>query len=641
MSPDGNHMIARYRSALAGLGRDALIAGAELAAIVVGVALLATGHGHAADAVLALAIAVALVPLTWDVVRTLMHGRAGVDSIAVIAMAGALALGEYLAGAVIALMLSGGNALERLAEGRATRELSSLLERAPRSARRREASGVVEVDVDAVEPDDVVVVRSGEVVPVDGLVMSEQALLDESSLTGEPLPVDHAAGAAIHSGTTNAGPPFDMRATRRAADSAYAAIVHVVEQASAQRAPFVRMADRYAGIFLPITLAVAAAAWAVSGSPTRALAVLVVATPCPLILAAPIAFVAGMSRAAGEGIIVKGGGPLEALATARTAVLDKTGTLTVGRPTVVAVEPVGGMGAGDLLRLAASVDQFSVHPLADAIVAEARRRGIQPAAATGVRETTGSGISAVVEGVVVSVGRPGWDGSESAASGDPADGTIVAVAADGRTCGRIVLSDPVRPEAGRSIAALREDGVERVVLATGDEPAVADRVADAVGIDEVYARQSPQDKARLVQRMRDRPVAMVGDGVNDAPALAVADVGIAVASDRSTVSSETADIVIVHPRVERIVRARRIARRSRSIALQSVVAGMGLSIVAMGAAAAGLIAPLGGAILQEVIDVAVILNALRALQLPDDGAGSAVAKGPHRRTISPITRSEA
>ena len=634
-------MISRCRTALAGLGREGLIAGAELAAIVAGVALLATGHDRAADAVLALAVVSALLPLSWDVARTLMQGRVGVDSIALIAMAGALALGEYLAGAVIALMLSGGNALERLAEGRARRELSSLLDRAPRSARRREASGVVEVDVDAVEPGDVVVVRSGEVVPVDGLVVSEQALLDESSLTGEPLPVEHPAGSAIHSGTTNAGPPFEMRATRRAADSAYAAIVHIVEQASTQRAPFVRMADRYAGIFLPITLVVAAGAWAVSGSPTRALAVLVVATPCPLILAAPIAFVAGMSRAAGEGIIVKGGAPLEALATARAAVLDKTGTLTVGRPTVAAVEPAAGTAASDLLRLAASVDQFSVHPLADAIVAESRRRGIEPAGATGVHETTGSGISAVVDGVPVSVGRPGWIGSESATDADAPDGTVVAVAADGRLCGRIVLSDPVRPEAGRSIAALRDDGIERIVLATGDEPAVADRVGEAVGIDEVYARQSPQDKARLVQRMRDRPVAMVGDGVNDAPALAVADVGIAVASDRSTVSSETADIVIVHPRVERIVRARHIARRSRSIALQSVIAGMGLSIVAMAAAAAGLIAPLGGAILQEVIDVAVILNALRALQLPDADAGSSTAKDPHRRSISPITRSEA
>jgi heavy metal translocating P-type ATPase len=634
-------MITRCGRALAGLGREGVIAGAELAAIAIGVALLATGHDRAADVVLALAVAGALVPLTWDVARTLMHGRVGVDSIALIAMAGALALGEYLAGAVIALMLSGGNALERLAEGRARRELSSLLDRAPRSARRRERSAVVEVDVDAVEPGDVVIVRPGEVVPVDGLVMSEQALLDESSLTGEPLPVDHAAGTAIHSGTTNAGPPFEMRATRRAADSAYAAIVHIVEHASAQRAPFVRMADRYAGIFLPVTLAVAAAAWAVSGSPTRALAVLVVATPCPLILAAPIAFVAGMSRAAGEGIIVKGGAPLEALATARAAVLDKTGTLTVGRPAVVAVEPQDGAGVDDVLRLAASVDQYSVHPLADAIVAESRRRGIEPAAATGVEERTGSGISAVVDGVPVSVGRPGWAGSESTADSDSPDGTVVAVVADGRPCGRILLADPVRPEAGDSIAALRADGVGRVVLATGDGQAVADRVAEAVGIDEVYARQSPEDKARLVQRIHDRPVAMVGDGVNDAPALAVADVGIAVASDRSTVSSETADIVIVHPRVERIVLARRIARRSRSIARQSVIAGMGLSVVAMGAAAAGLIAPLGGAILQEVIDVAVILNALRALQMPDQGAGSAATNDPHRRSISPISRSEA
>jgi heavy metal translocating P-type ATPase len=627
--PSTNHDSAVRQSsrvaALRGLGRDGLVAAAELAAIGLGVALLLTGRTAAADLVLALAVLGALVPLTWGVARTVIGGHAGVDTIALIAMAGALALGEYLAGAVIALMLSGGNALERLAEGRARRELSALLDRAPRIARKRAGTELVEVGVDAVEPGDVLVVRPGEAVPVDGIVLSDAAVLDESSLTGEPVPVDHPATAAILSGTTNAGPPFEMRASRRAADSAYAAIVRIVEQASVQRAPFVRMADRYAAVFLPVTLAVSAAAWMVSGSATRALAVLVVATPCPLILAAPIAFVAGMSRAAGEGVIVKGGAPLEALATARTAVLDKTGTLTIGHPAVVAVEAAGTTSAEEVLRLAASVDQFSVHPLAEAIVAEARRRGIALDTASAVHETSGSGVTAVVGGVDVAVGRERWVRAHTGLpedADDPAraDATVVAVSADGVLGGHILLADPLRADAGESVAALRNDGIDRVVLATGDGDAVAQAVARAVGVDEVHASQSPQDKADLVRRLTRqparRPVVMVGDGVNDAPALALADVGVAVAGERSTVSSETADIVIVQPRIERIVLARRIARRSRSIARQSVLAGMGLSIAAMGAAAAGLISPLGGAILQEVIDVAVILNALRALQVP-------------------------
>ena len=644
--PSTNHDLAvRHSSRLAalrGLGRDGLVAAAELAAIGLGVALLLTGRTAAADLVLAVAVLGALVPLTWGVARTLIGGHAGVDTIALIAMAGALALGEYLAGAVIALMLSGGNALERLAEGRARRELSALLDRAPRIARKRAGTELVEVGVDAVEPGDVLVVRPGEVVPVDGIVLSDEAVLDESSLTGEPLPVDHAATAAILSGTTNAGPPFEMRASRRAADSAYAAIVRIVEQASVQRAPFVRMADRYAAVFLPVTLAVSAGAWMVSGSATRALAVLVVATPCPLILAAPIAFVAGMSRAAGEGVIVKGGAPLEALATARTAVLDKTGTLTIGHPAVVAVEPAGPTSAEEVLRLAASVDQFSVHPLAEAIVAEARRRGIALETASAVHETSGSGVTAVVGGVDVAVGRERWVrehiGLPEGADPARADATVVAVSADGVLGGHILLADPLRAEAGESVAALRRDGIDRVVLATGDGAAVAQAVGRAVGVDEVHAGQSPQDKAELVRQLTRqparRPVVMVGDGVNDAPALALADVGVAVAGERSTVSSETADIVIVQPRIERIVLARRIARRSRSIARQSVLAGMGLSIAAMGAAAAGLIAPLGGAILQEVIDVAVILNALRALKVP---GATGQARVPGRRATRPAT----
>lgn len=625
-------------------GWDAAVAAAELTAIAVGAALLLGGRGGAADAVLALAVLTALVPLGWEVARSLLRGKLGVDAIALLAMAGALALGEYLAGAVIALMLSGGNTLESVAAQRARGELTSLLARAPRVARRRSGDEVSAIDVDDVVPGDLLVVRPGELVPVDGVVESEEAILDESSLTGEPLPVAHAPGEAIRSGTSNHGAPFDMRATRRAADSAYAAIVRIVAQAESQRAPFVRMADRYAGVFLPVTLLVSGAAWVVSGTPTRALAVLVVATPCPLILAAPIAFIAGMSRAAREGVIVKGGEPLEALATARTVIVDKTGTLTLGHPSVVSVTAADPLSRDDVVRIAASLDQLSAHPLADAVLGEARRRGLTLASPSGVRERAGAGIEGWIDGRRCAVGSEAWVSgqvaSPSADMGEPLDAdTVVDVAVDGAWAGRIHIADPVRSDAADAVASLRGDGIRWVVLATGDTDRVASHVGQEVGVDEVYAGQSPEAKAALVQAFAAdpslRPVVMVGDGVNDAPALALADVGIAVAAGRSTVSSETADMVIVVPRIERIAMARAVARRSRSIAKQSVLAGMGLSIAAMGAASAGLLAPLGGAVLQEAIDVAVILNALRALRPPDGHGGAAGWSRWRRRPAVP------
>jgi P-type E1-E2 ATPase len=338
------------------------------AAIAVGGAVHLIGAPRVGDAIWAAALAVVLIPLTISVARSLRAGDVGVDAIALLAMAGALALGELLAGAVVALMLSGGNALEAAAAHRAKRELTALLERAPRIAHRRSDGGVQEVEVDVVLPGDVIVVRSGEVVPVDGVVASATATIDESALTGEPLPVTCATGDPVRGGAANAGEAFDLRATRRAADSAYAAIVRLVQAAEHQRAPFVRMADRYAAFLLPITVLLASGAWASSGDPVRALAVLVVATPCPLILAAPIALVSGLSRAARVGIVVKGAGVIEQLGRVRTVLLDKTGTLTLGAPAVERVVALDGVDGDELLRLAASVDELSAHIVAEALV---------------------------------------------------------------------------------------------------------------------------------------------------------------------------------------------------------------------------------------------------------------------------------
>jgi heavy metal translocating P-type ATPase len=608
--------------------RPRLLALATLAALAAGGALHLLGAPGAGDAVWAATVAVMLVPLTWSVVRTLMSGNVGVDAIALVAMAGALAVGEYLAGAVIALMLSGGNALEAAATRRARRELTALLERAPRIAHRRTAQGWEEVPVEQLAVGDVVLVRAGELIPVDGAVHTAEAVVDESTLTGEPLPSTYTRGDEVRSGTTNAGDAFELRATRPAAESAYANLVRLVRSAETERAPFVRLADRYAAVFLPLTLAVAGAGWAISGEAVRAVAVLVVATPCPLILAAPIALISGLSRAARSGIIVKGGTAIERLGEARTVLLDKTGTLTLGAPAVESVVPLDGHSEEQILRLAASVDQLSAHVLAEALVHDAEARGLPLADPEHVTEDPGQGIEGTVGAHRVTVGSSAWLQRRGCQLDDGGHGRIarlsdspglarVMVGIDGRLAGVIVMADRLRDDARAAVAELRASGIRHVAMVTGDRRSVADDIAARVGLDSVYAEQEPEDKLEVVREMRAdpglAPVVMVGDGVNDAPALALADVGIAMGGAGATISSETADAVIAVDRIDRVAEAVRIGRRALGIARQSVVFGVGLSVVAMGFAAIGYIPPVAGALLQEGIDVAVILNALRAL----------------------------
>ncbi|HEX5760073.1 MAG TPA: heavy metal translocating P-type ATPase, partial [Thermoanaerobaculia bacterium] len=445
----------------------------------------------------------------------------------------------------------------------------------------------------------------------------------ESALTGEALPVERGPGEAVRSGTVNAGAPFRLRATATAEASTYAAIVRLVREAEAAKAPFVRLADRYALLFLPLTLAIAGLAWALSGDPVRALAVLVVATPCPLILAAPIALVAGVSRAARRGVVVKGGRALEALARARILLLDKTGTVTIGAPRVAEVETFGGVGESELLRLAASLDQVSQHVMAAAVVRAARERMLPLALPADVSEQLGAGIRGRVDGRDVALGRLDW-----AASGAPyppgvrrvrrrtaLDGSSnIFVAVDGALAGALIVHDPIRSDAPATLRALRRAGIQRVVLLTGDHLEVAEPVGLAVGADLVLADRSPAEKVAAVHAERaGGPVMMVGDGVNDAPALAAADVGVALGARGASASSEAADVVLTVDRLDRLGEALVGARRAHRIAVQSVVAGMGLSLAAMLVAAAGYLPPVAGALVQEGIDVAVIANALRAL----------------------------
>jgi len=605
-----------------------------LAAVAAGAVLWLGGAGAAADVTWAAAVVLALIPLSISVTRDLLHHETGVDLIALLAMAGSLVLGQYLAGAVVGLMLSGGQALERYASSRARRELSALLARAPRVAHRYENGSLSSIDISNVRKGDLLLVKPGEVVPVDGVVASASAVLDESALTGESMPAERPRGDRVHSGVVNTGAPFDMSALTTAEESTYAGIVRLVREAQSAKAPFVRLADRYAMWFLPLTLAVAAVAWAVSGNPVRALAVLVVATPCPLILAAPVAIVAGISRAANRGVIVKGGGALETLARARTLVFDKTGTLTAGTPRVVFLETFGETNPKDMLRLAASLDQVSLHVFSAGIVSAARANGLDLELPAEVREYGGKGIEGVVGDHHVALGQAKWlsaakplpEGVVSLRARLAREGaTAVYVALDGSIAGALVIEDPMRSDTPDAIRTLRLAGIVRIVLLSGDRKEVAQAIGRAVGADAIFSEHTPEQKVQAVFEERASAVTvMVGDGVNDAPALAAADVGIAMGARGATASSEAADAVIVVDRLDRVAEALLIARRARDIAVQSVLAGMALSGFGMVLATFGFLPPVAGAIFQEAIDVAVILNALRALsggEIPTPGIG--------------------
>ncbi|WP_374630307.1 heavy metal translocating P-type ATPase [Pannonibacter indicus] len=602
-----------------------LLLGIALAGLMAGLGLHFGKRADLAQALWFAGVVPVLAALVLEILRSLARGEVGLDIVAALSMSAALTFGETLAAAVVAVMYSGGTFLESFAEGRARREMRDLLSRVPRTAARHRNGGLEEVPLTGIVPGDRLLIRQGDVVPVDGRIASASAFLDTSALTGESLPVRLDRGAEAMSGSTNAGDAFDLEATREAKDSTYAGIVRLVEEAQASKAPMARLADRWSLGFLAVTIAIASAAWWFTGDPIRAVAVLVVATPCPLILAVPVALVAGLSRAAHFGVLVKGAKPLEAMARIRTLILDKTGTLTDGRPQIVSIDSHGGMGADDILRFAAALDQASKHPVAQAIVAAAKDRGMPLPIPEDVAEIPGEGVIGFIDGRQVIVGGEGFvAGRVGRISGDhpelAAGSVMVAVAVDGRMAGHLVMSDPLREGTAAMLAGLRRQGVARILLATGDRAEVAVRVTDGLGLDGIRAGLTPDEKVLLVlSERKNGPVMMVGDGVNDAPALAAADVGIAMGARGAAASAEAADAVLLVDRVDRIAPGIEIARRSRRIALESVVAGIGLSVLGMVAAACGYLTPVQGALLQEAIDVAVILNALRALRISPAG----------------------
>ena len=557
-------------------------------------------------------------------------------------MSAALFLGQPLAAVVVAIMYAGGNVLEDYARGRAERDLTALTDRSPRLAHRKSAGTLETIATDDVKVGDELFVRAGELVPVDGILLADSASLDESAVTGEPLPERRLAGETLRSGTINAGEAFLMRATALASQSTYAAIVNMVASAQTAKAPFIRMADRFAIFMLPATLLVAWLAWYFSGDPIRALAVLVVATPCPLILAAPVAFIGGVARAARGGVLMKGSAALEALAEARTAVFDKTGTLTHGGAELIDLDTAPDCERDEALRLLGSLEQASQHVLAESVIAAARKRGLTLAHPAQVREFRGSGLEAIIGDRTVRAGSralvladaplPAWaEPGEGRYQGEPV--LRVYVTLDGGLAAIFTFGDAVREDAHAALDDLRASGFSRIVMLTGDDAASAARIATALGIDNVIAEASPADKVAAVSAEKAAaPTMMVGDGINDAPALATATVGVAMGARGATASSQAADVIVLANRLQPVADAVRIARRARSIARQSIVAGLALSGAAMIVAAFGFITPVAGALLQEGIDVAVILNALRAL-----GGGAA----RHSPVVAASSRSPA
>lgn len=595
-------------------GLRPVLALVPLLGIVIAFAALHGGFNDLYDLALIFSTLVVVTALITQIIASLGRGEFGLDVIALLSMSSALVFGEHLAAAVVALMYSGGQYLESIAEGRARREMTALLTRAPRSAIRRRKEELEDIAVADIRTGDWLIVRKGDIVPTDGTLLSD-AVLDESALTGEAFPVARKAGEPVTSGCANAGELFEFKAAKSAGESTYAGIIKLVEAAHESKAPMSRLADRYAFAFLLITLLIAGFAWYQAGDPVRAVAVLVVATPCPLILAVPIAWTAGMSRAANAGLLVKGAGVLERLGQIRTMVFDKTGTLTDGQPHLTAIISLGD--ENEILRLVASLDQGSTHVAAQALIREARNRGLSLISPMDVSERPGEGIAGRVDGLHVAVGGLNFIASKVGtvpALNEPGS-MSAAVAVNGEFAATLVFRDALREGAGEALKDLKRLGLARLILATGDRADVARAIAVDLPLDEVHADLTPEQKIDLVRREAAQSATMmVGDGINDAPALAAAHIGLAMGTRGSAAAVEAADAVLLVDRLDRISDGVGIARKCRRIAIQSIAAGIGLSTAGMVIAAFGYLKPVEGALLQEAIDVAVILNALRALR---------------------------
>ena len=596
-----------------------LVAAAFLA--IGGVLYFLPGYSNLATKVWLVGLVITGTPVVLQTVRGMLKGRFAADIVALLAIIASVALLQPLPGLVVVLMQTGGEALERYAEGRASRAVRELEEAAPRTAHRLNGSEIQDVSAEEIRPGDLLLVRPGELVPCDGVVIEGRSHVDTSRLTGEAVPLRATAGASVMSGSVNGEGMLTLRATAAARESQYARIVELVRTAQATKAPIQRLADRYAVWFTPLTLAACAVAFAFTGEAERVLAILVIATPCPLILATPVAIIGGVSSAARQQIIVRTGTALEQLGRVRVAVFDKTGTLTIGRPLVREIFPAPNYDERSVLALAAAVELGSTHLLARTIVAAAEARGLRPTPASGVVEAPGRGVHGHVDGRHVAVGARSFveqlfpESTATLAPFDTSEEKLRAyVVADGTPVGLVQYADQLRPQLSGLLRSLRELGIERMVLLSGDRQHNVDAVGAATGITEARGDLLPEDKVKFVRALVEsgEKTLMVGDGTNDAPALSAATVGIALAAQGGGIAAESADVVILVDDVQRVASAIQISRRTLRIALQSIWFGLALSGTGMVFAGLGYIPPAVGALIQEGIDVAVILNALRA-----------------------------
>ena len=593
---------------------------ASLAALAITVVLFASRFRWNREIGVALLVLTG-VPVIWKTVRGMLRGHFASDVVATLAIGTAVVLQQPIAGLVIVLMQTGGELLERYAEGRASAAVRELEAQAPQRAHRVRAGTTEDIAADDVAVGDQLLVRPGEMIPCDGVVTLGLSHLEVARLTGEPSPERVSVGSVVRSGAVNIESALHVRATARSSESLYARIVELVRSAQAQKSPIQRLADRYAVWFTPITLAACAGAWFGSHDPLRVLAVLVVATPCPLILATPVAIIGGINRAARNQIIVRSGAALELIGGIDTAVFDKTGTLTIGYPEVATVLSIGTLDERELLTFAAAVEHHSGHLLARSVVSEAEQRGIVLESANGTVETPGRGVTGTVLGRRVSVGALSYVAAEQPTAASQlitaqnvGRGLRAYIAIDGAAAGVISFADKTRDGLPQFFADLRTLGITRTLLVSGDhEQNVAD-LARTLGITEARGDMLPDQKVAVIRQLLEdgHRVLMTGDGTNDAPALSAATVGIALAAHGGGISAEAADIVLLADDVTRVATAIRIGRRATMIARQSIVAGLVLSGIGMVAAALGYIPPTVGAVLQEAIDVAVIVNALRA-----------------------------
>ncbi len=596
-----------------------------VAGLVAG-AILSLGLGrHAEGDFLWLVVLIAGgLPIILKTAIGLARGRFNADVVAMLAILVAIITGESFAGIVIVLMQSGGEALEDYATNRASSSLNELIARAPRRALKKTDGGVSEIKVEDVQVGDILLVRQGDIVPVDGVVVSGEAELDEAALTGEPVPASKSPGSSLVSGSITLSGALEMRATKISSESEYERIVQMVREAQKKKPRIQRIADKYAVYFTPITLAVSGLGYLITGSVNTILAVLVVATPCPLIIATPIAIISGINRAAKESIVVKSGASIEQVGSAKAIAFDKTGTLTIGQPVIDSIMPVNQHTEERLLYIAGSAEQLSSHAVAKSIVAAARSRFGNLEVPAKFLESPGRGITAELEGKSVSIGAYAY--VESTLSAHPTEGERQRLTAagrntlssyisiDGKMAGVIFFKDRLRPGVDSMVTKLKTMGVSQVVMLTGDNRENANIIASSAGISDVQSNLLPSQKVEFIKELgrRHGTTVMVGDGINDAPALASATIGIAMGAHGSGISSESADMVILVDDVTLVTEAMSISRKMMRIARQSIVAGLGLSVALMVIAAFGYIQPAIGAILQEVIDASVILNALRA-----------------------------